>query len=98
MLPKATAFVMALKITARVRLDSSRNVSLALRQDVVKLERDADLKQHRQRDNIGEVDHRVRQRADFHRDHSSQVQRGERQEYIGDTTKRSGAGLLDEHI
>jgi hypothetical protein len=54
MLPKATAVVMALKITALARLDCSKPV--CPHATVIDLERDADAEQQGKRDDICELE------------------------------------------
>ena len=57
MLPKATAVVMALKITApgKTRLQQA-GMSGTPRHDAIDLERDADAEQHGKRDDICELE------------------------------------------
>jgi hypothetical protein len=56
MLPKATAFVMALKITALVRRLQQAGMSGMPRHDVVDFERHSDAEQQRTRDDIREIE------------------------------------------
>jgi hypothetical protein len=56
MLPKATAVVMALKITALVTRWQQAGMSGPPRHDVIDLERDSDAEQQRKRNDIREIE------------------------------------------
>ena len=83
-LPKAVAVVIALKKTARVRLDCKRFVvPAAPGHHEIDLERHAEAEQQRQRDDIGEVERHGSRHREFQRHEPGEQQRNERQQNVG---------------
>src|SRR5260370_14526311 len=101
MVPKATAVVMALKITALVRLDCSKaGMSGTPRHDVIDLERDADAEQQGKCDDICKIERKTVQHPNLEGNDAGEQERDERQEHIrqssGCDQKQNGDGSQDQ--
>src|SRR5260370_36720692 len=89
MVPKATAVVMALKITALVRLDCSKaGMSGTPRHDVIDLERDADAEQQGKCDDICKIARKTVQHANLEGNTAGDQERDELKEHVRQSSKR----------